>query len=239
MPVTRGATVSNRKITENATDANHAHTVDASTTLLLILVTYRGNESLNGAPNWNTTEDFTLIHKTTGHIDSSDMVAEFWGLVSPTVKTDTVAIDFLTATNPAFACSLNYLGTEAASVAAATNFLSQDVNLSGTSQAVHASGGSAGNALIMGGAANGQDMTPATQSVGDSFTEIFDTETGPSNTADQGIWVGELLSLVPSAITLDWVTSDENSTILIELVAAAAASSIPVIQRHRMNIGVR
>lgn len=237
--VTRGATTTNASLTgtiSNA-DGNFSHTVDSGTTLTLLTVCLEGLEIVNPTPVWDSAtanETFTLVHDNGLQADNGDVRCYAYGLVSPTAKTAQIDLDWNGSALQVCIHAVNYAGTETSSVAAATNFLSEDVNATPSGSMVHASAGTAGNALVMFGCAIGGDMDPATQSAGTTFNEIFDGATGTDTTSDASYWYGDLGNQAPSAITVDWAGNDENSSIFIEIVAASGGSStIPVIMHHR------
>ncbi len=235
MPVTRGATVSTNPITALTSDATFSHTVDTGTTLLLVEIGHNaGGFELSAVPQFNGV-NLTLIHDV-GAGAGSDVRVYLYGMVSPAVVTADVAITFTAANNPIWASAVNYLGTVTSSVAAAALFLSEDNNTVGTPTSVHESGGSAGNALIYYGQFHGADGTPASNASG--FTEVFDTETGGgSNADDDAVNMAELLDAAPAAITVTWSSTDENASIYIELVAAAAGG-ILMPASHDIQMGV-
>lgn len=231
MAVTRGATVSNFTRTAVGTDASISHTVNSGTTLLVVSVFLRADITVTAGPTWNTTETMTIIDQTTSSGNGNDMHVYSYGLVNPTATTDTVSIT-VDSDNAAISVAVNYIGTETASVAAATNFLAEDVNDGGTSSSVFSSAGSAGNCLYLAGDAFGQDMSPASNTA--SFTELFDAATGPSSSQDIAGYVADLLNNAPQAVTINWSVTDENAAHYIEIVAAAGGI-IPQIMYHRKN----
>ncbi len=216
MSVTRGATISDTKITATTTDGSIAHTVDSGTDLLLVYIGTEGGEAISGTPQWSLGGNLTLIDQFGASGNAGDCIGYWYGLVSPASGAGTVTITFTSNVNPAWTAAINYIGVDTASVAAATNFLSEDVNDTATSTAVHASAGTAGNALIFGGHGQGEDMNPSSNATG--FTEVFDTQTGTSKTADFACNISELLDSAPAAITVTWGASDENTSGYIELV---------------------
>ena len=226
MAVTRGATISDTKITAASTDGSITHTVDSGTNLLLVYIGTEGGEAISGTPQWSLGggENLTLIDQFGASGSAADCVGYWYGLVSPTPGSGTVTITFTSNVNPAWTAAINYIGTDTASVAAATNVLSEDVNDTATSTAVHASAGTAGNALIFGGHGQGEDMNPSSNAT--SFTEVFDIQTGTSKTADCGCNISELLDSAPADITVTWGASDENTSGYIELVLPATGRTV-------------
>jgi hypothetical protein len=243
MAIARGATFTTNPQTVLAADGNFNHTVDSGTTILLLAVALEGLEVINPVPVWDSAgvnETFTLIHANPAGIDNGDMRLSIYGIVNPTAKTAQIDLNWNGSADPSWGGAFNYNGGITTSVAAAALFISEDQNNGFTgNQSVHASGGAAGNALIWFGAGQGFDMSPMAQSAGTTFTEVVDEETGGGGTADFGVGFMELLDSAPSAITVDYGASDENASIYIQLVVAAAGGSIPVIQHHRQTIGVR
>jgi hypothetical protein len=223
---------------ETTSQASFSHTVGSGTTLLIITVHITADESVTGTPTWNTNEDFTLIDVTTASASDLDTVTYVYGLVDPTATTANIVVNLTTSSEMLGVVAVNYSGTETASVAAATNFLSEDVNDSAaeTNVSVHASAGNSGNALFMAATGKGADLSPASQTVGNTFTEICDEPTNGSATADVAIWVGHLLNNAPSAITLTWALTDSNASTYIEIVAAEEPPTSIIKSVERITI---
>jgi hypothetical protein len=225
MAVTRGATLSSFTASANGTTADISHTVDSGTTLLVVCVTLEAGESVVGTPQWSQGggENLTLVNATTESGSNQDMRNYIYALVSPTSGAGTIDI-VISTTDNVFSCAINYIGTDETDVATATNFLSEDVNNAGTSTCVHASAGSAGNALFFLGNFKGGDATPVSNNA--SFNELFEDVTGTSPTSDQTFYVADLLDSAPSAITVTWTGTDENAGNYIEIVAAAGDTTL-------------
>jgi len=205
------------------TAVSFAHTVDVGTTLLVVTVSLQGAMDTTVVPAWDGTP-MTAI-RDQGTQGSGNIHAAVYGIISPSTGTLNV-----TATLTAGAAShgftaINYQDTDTASVAAAANFLSEDINNAATSTSVHASAGTAGRLLVIHGAARGQDMQPAT--VDNSFSEVYDEQTGTDGSEDEAHFGAELAASAPSAVTITWATSDENSSIYFELLPAPAAGTAP------------
>ena len=234
MAVTRGATVTDKQISANTTNGNFNHTADANTTLMILYVALEGNEGDPTTPIWDVAGDnqtFTVIHNEGQTGANADCRSIFYGLVNPitTGSEKLITMTYETNVNPAWTAAVNFLGTDTSSVANATNFLSVDQNTGATNISVHASAGSAGNALLVGGHGQGNDMQPASND--ESFTEIFDIQTGGSPTADFAGYLAELLDSAPSAVEIDWAETDENCSIFIEILVPQpnVASGTPSI----------
>jgi hypothetical protein len=223
MPITRGATLSSTKISANSTDGSISHTVDAGTDLLLVYVGMEGNESLaappDDVPSWSLGggENLTLIQTFGASTNAADCIGQWYGLVSPTAGAGTVTITFASNVNPAITMAANYIDVVTTSVAAATNTLSTDVNDTGTSTSVHASAGTAGNALVVGGHFQGNDGATPTDNA--SFNDVFNDTTGDSSSADFTYFWGDILDASgATAVTITWQATDENTSGYIELV---------------------
>lgn len=217
------------------------HTIDSGTTLTVLSVSIEGDNSMLAAPIWDeatANEVFTLLNDS-GVQSASDVRTYVYGIVSATAKTATIKVRTTSAEDPWWCVARNYQGTVISSVAAAMLHITDDVNTLGTStQAVHASGGTSGNALVCVGAAQGADMSPVSQSVGTTFTEVYDTTTGADNVLDFAVYYGELLNSAPSAITLDWTTQDQNTTTFFQIVALASGITPAVAYHHyTKNLG--
>ena len=229
MAITRGATVSTAGQTTGSSTSNDiTHTVDTGTTLLIVTVGLEAGETMSAVPQWSLGggENTTLINQTTSSGDNADQHNYVYGLVNPTAGAGTVSVDFTTTDN-CVACAVNYLGTETASVAAATNFDNEDVNDATSATTVLASGGSAPNWVLACANFRGADGTPAS-SGSDAFTELADFESGGGGTStDTSMWVGD--KAAPAGTTITWSETDENAGQLIEIVAAASGGPPPGI----------
>ena len=215
----------------------YSHTVPSGTDLLLVTVANNANEVLSAAPTWDSTS-LTLIKQSTDSGASDNVELNLYGLLSPTPATGNTVVDFLSDTACMWSASVNYAGVDTASLAAAITFLSEDVDdaASGTTS-VHASAGSSGNGLFQFGSCIGADSTPASNS--DGFSEIHDTDTGggENNNQDHGCYVSELLSGLPSGITVTWGATDEKASMFFELNAATASSMMAkMMQEGQMNV---
>ncbi len=239
MAITRGTTISDIKISANASNFDFSHTVDTGATLLLVYVGMEGNESIDEAtnpPQWSLGggEALTKISDSGSTGNNADCRSQWWGLVNPTAGAGTVRLRSGSGNhNPMWGAAVNYLGTIAGSVAVAVNVLSTDNNTDATSTAVHGSAGTPSSALIFGGHGQGQDMAPSSNATG--FTEVFDTTTGGSNSADFACNISELLDAAPEAITVTWTVSDENCSIYLELRAKYIASGTPSITKATLS----
>ena len=209
--------------TASRTDPSVSHTVPTGATLLLVSVGFRQNEILNGI-DWNTSEAMTVVRLTDSSGDVSDVGVATFGLINPTATTANVDVDYASALNPDWVVISNWTGTVTSSVAAATNFISEDENIIGTNTTVLTTGGSAGNLMYAAAACVGDDASPGSESP--VFTEITNTNTGGGSTggADQSLFVGHIAA--PSAVTITWLQTDENSGHLLEIVSAAVGGRI-------------
>ena len=205
------------------------HTTTADTDLLMHFVAIEGNEAPDSTPSRfdisDTNQSLTLIADTGSTGSNTDVRLLAYGLVSPGAVT-TADCRFDVAIEAAQIASIwvNFAGVVTSSVAAATNFENEKVNTAASSTTVIPSGGSTGNPLICWAAANGNDMAPS--SVDNSFTELLDNVTA-ATTADYAYSLSSLLTGGPSAVTVSWNVSDENSGLLIELIPAASTNLLP------------
>ena len=225
MAITRGGTTSSFSTSVEGTTGDVSHTVDSGTDLLVLSVSMRANHAVNGTPQWSLGggENLTLIHASTSSDLAGDQRQYIYGLISPTVGAGTIDVVIDPAAPWIFSSAINYIGCDTASVAAATNFLSEDVNDTNTQTSVHASAGSSGNALYFAGCLRGGDGDPSSNA--SSFTELFDGGTGADATQDGAFYVADLLDSAPAAITVTWAVSDENASIYVEIVAAAVGAN--------------
>lgn len=216
--VSRGATITTFSSSSNISSVSDSHTVDANTTLLLVSISMEANHAISGNVTWNTSENMTLVDQTTSGGSGGLMHVYTYGLVSPTATTANIAYSLDTTSNNTHHTAVNYLGTETASVAAATNLLSEDVNDSATNTSVHSSAGTSGETLYFAGACHGGDADPASNAT--SFNELADSATGTNNANDHAFYIADLLNSAPAAITVTWSATDENASHFIEIVKA-------------------
>ena len=215
--VTRGATISTYVTSSTVTTVSQPHTVDAGTTLLILVISQEAGETLTVEPYWNTTEAFTLIHATTPSGSNNHVRDYTYGLVNPTAGT--YNITYTSSENDNIHhTAVNYIGTTSTSVEDATNYLNEKVNDSATGTTILASGGDSGSTLLVAGVFKGGDGDPASNATG--FAELADSATGTSKTADTAFYVADLIGGAPEAITITWALSDENAGQLIEILAA-------------------
>jgi hypothetical protein len=199
---------------------NTSHTTTAATSLLLCFVAIEGNEALEGSnASFNGTA-MTLINDTGSTGSGADVRVYVYGLVSPDVGTYTAGIDPQYSTSPIAGHWVNYSGTETSTVAAATNFISSDINTSATSSTILTSGGTSGNYLVAYAVAQGGTTGPTT--VNNGFTEIWDGATD-TTASDFSYTMSYLDSTLPSAATISWTGPDQNGGVLIEIVVASAS----------------
>ena len=221
--ITRGATLSSNSRTATGTDASTTHTVDVGTTLLIVSTFYEAAETVTATPSWSgngTPQDLTLIDATTSSGNSADMAMETWALINPTAEVGGSVTVTHSENDNFITTATNYLGTNTVSVAAATNFLAEDVNDTATGSTVFSSAGNAGNALYFAAGFKGDDGVDGDVAPPTSFFEIFEGASGTSANADIAAYVCDLLDGAPSAATLTWAVTDENSGHYLELVKA-------------------
>jgi len=198
---------------------NQTHTTTSNTDLLLALVSMEGNEQVTLSLNevqFNSV-DLTQIHDTGATGSNGDVRIYIYGIVSPGAATATAKTSIQGNGSPLATVWLNINGVVTTSVAAATNYISEDVNTTASSTSVLTSGGSAGNGLLAYGVAQGNDMNPSSFDSG--FTEVIEGVTA-ATTSDFAYNVASHFSGAPSGTTITWNTSDENTAVLIELVAS-------------------
>ena len=202
---------------------NGLHTVPAGTSLLLCIIFLEGNEVLEAAnPVTFEGADLTEITDTGLTGDNDDIRAYAFGMVSPGEVTDgDTVVNWLFSAQPVAVIWINYQDTKTGSVADAVNSISQDINTDLTNQSVLAGGGTVGNTLVAAGAFQGNDGNPSSNDGG--FTEFVEYETA-ATTSDFAVNISELTAGVPAAVNINWSVSDENTAILIELVAETAGA---------------
>ena len=199
-----------------------SHTTSSDTELLLVSFHTSAAEIIS-----SVTFDgiaMTSIHTTTASGSGQDGQTAVYGLILASAQKNKTANVVLTFTNSAAVTVIahNWNGVDTDSLAAATNFISDDVNDSPTTTSVLSSGGSSGNILYANG---GHRQSAATASWG-TFTEIAEYAGGLYKFVD-----ADHTSL-PAGDTITWSTSDENVGVLIEIVAAPAAGKFTSLGPH-------
>jgi len=229
MAITRGLTVSENLVAfgGTGTDASISHTVDANTSLLMVSVLYPANVSVSGTPSWSLGGNLTLVDVAAGSVDASSRTAETWALVSPNTGAGTVTVTLSADPGIGFVTfATNYIGTETASVEAATNFLEEDINNGGTTTTVFASAGNAGNCLYAVGGFKGSDGDGITEPA--NFSELKDVQSGTSTGSDTAAYLCDQLDGAPDSCTWTWAANDRNSSHYLEIVAGAVNTTILV-----------
>jgi len=215
------------------TTVDEEATVQSGTTLSILSIHMRADIDVTELPSWNGTEDFTLIHQTTSSGNSLDTHTYIYGLVSPTATT--ADIDYTIDSSDMFSHTLmNFSGTETSSVANATNYLNEDVNDTATSTGVHSSAGTSGRTLVLAGTHASAAGDPMSNNA--TFTEVsegdaFDSSSGIS------YYVCYKLAGAPTAVTITYSESNENSSALIELIPASGLS-IPVAMHNYRRLRI-
>jgi len=219
-------------------DGNHTTTAD--TDLLIACIAIEGNEALESNEVSfdisGTPQVLTLISDTGSTGNNSNTRTLVYGLVSPgEIAAANCRTDVQFSANPIASIWINFSGTLTSSVAAATNEVSKDTAGSGATS-VLASGGSSGNALLAWGAA--QSSASAPSSVDNSFVERADGVTAATG-SDLAYHLSTLLTGLPSAATITWNQTSQNSANLIEIVdsGGAAGGVVQPAMYHYRNHG--
>ena len=219
------------------------HTTTADTDLLLIIVSIEGAETIENATTWDGVEP-GVIEIQTEALSNNECEFYIYGVVSPGAKTADFVTDFLANVNPYFVALINYTDVDTTDLATAVNLIDDVVNLTNQDpeDVTLSSGGSSGNTLVACGSIN-RGLADDSSSMSDSFVKYIDRDTnepsqptagGPS---DIQTVVGELLTGLPSGVTITFGTGpDETSGVLIELVAAAAAGEDEELHADRRSI---
>ena len=234
MAITRGATLSSNSRTATGTDASVTHTVDVGSTLLIVSTFYEAAETVTATPSWSgngTPQDLTLIDATTSSGNSADMAMETWALINPTAEVGGSVTVTHSENDNFITTATNYLGTNTVSVAAATNFLAEDVNDTATGSTVFGSAGTTGNTLYFAAGFKGDDGVDGDVAPPTSFFEIFEGASGTSANADIAAYVCDFIGGAAAAATLTWAVTDENSGHYIEIVPGVSGSGTPSITK--------
>ncbi len=227
MAITRGTTLSSTKISVNSTDGSITHEVDANTSLLLVYIGTEGNESVSGTPQWSLGggENLTLIDTFGTSTSAADCIGHWYGLLNPTAGAGTVSITFASNCNPAITMAANYIGTIEGAM---PTLLSEDINDTASATNVHASAGTAGNALVVGTHFQGDDGATPTDNA--SFFDVFNDTTGGSSSADFTFFWGDILEAAgATAVTVTYQATDENTGAYIEIVVGDSKKPTPTI----------
>ncbi len=223
-------------VTEDPGTNDLSHTVTTDTTLLLCF-TARTAQQDETAVTWNGVSMTEIAKIDPTSTNGGDAGGSVWGLINPTPATANFEVTSGTSSwaNYHIKAGLNVHGTNTDSVAAAAIERSNDENTVATSTAVHASAGTAGNKLLFFGSGIGDDMVPASNDA--SFTELGEIQSGGSTggSTDGAMYIAE--GDAPSAITVTWGASDENSSSLIELIAGSSVSITDVNTTESWNDG--
>ncbi len=211
-------------------------TVPAGADFCLYSVGHWGDADVTDVEDWTTgTESFVQIDITNS--DAGGNVGfSTWAVVAPTAKANTITTTISGSANYVWAAASCYDSTVTTSVGDATNALQNIDNTTATSTTgPFTSAGTSGNALLLSCGAIGGDMTAV--SIDDGFTVAIEGDTGGGSGGNgDGDYVhAYLLDNAPQAPTVTWAETDENSCHFIELVAAAAGSSVTVLRRRHMQ----
>lgn len=200
-----------------------SHTTTSDTDLLLVTFILEGAKGINPTPQFDGA-DLTLIRDTGDTGSNNDVRVLIYGMVSPGAVTANVTATYANNNNPDAIIVRNWTDTEISSVAAAANSISEDVNTSNSEFSVLSSGGVSGNTLYAVGGFQGEDGSEASW-ISEAFSVLANGTTGGSANADFAYTDGEYTTL-PAGTTIDWNASDQNTGVLIELVAFGAGPSV-------------
>jgi len=183
---------------------------------------FEAGESVSGTPRWDASggANLTLVDATFPSGSNNDMALETWAIVNPIAGSSQITVAHSSNDNM-ITTAVNYAGTVTSSVAAAIQFLEEDVNNAATNTTVFASAGTAGNCLYATGSFKGGDGNGIT--VPTDFFEIHDVTSGGSANADISGYVCDELDGAPSACTWTWAATDENAGHYLEIIAAGPA----------------
>lgn len=224
MAITRGATVTTGVDSATPIIATLAHTVNASTTLLVVTFHCEGDLGISSV-NWNTTEAMTEISSVVTSSAGGDCRVYAFGRVNPTVTAANVTWTVSGAGDNLAVVCVNYLGTETASVAAATNAIDSENNGDAAATTVAMSGATTlGATLVAAGTFYGGDGNPSSDT-GASFNTVREGETGTSTTTDTCYYYGDLIDggtggTVSPVINWTGTASDECVGVFFEILSA-------------------
>jgi hypothetical protein len=222
MAITRGATVTVGVDSATPIIATLAHTVDASTTLLIVTFHCEGDLGIS-AVNWNTTEAMTEISSVTTSASGGDCRVYVFGRINPTVTAANVTWTVADAGDNLAVVCVNYLGTDTSDVATATNAIDTEDNGNAAATTVPLTGTTtSGSTLYVAGTFYGGDGNPSSETTA-SFTTVREGETGTSTTTDTCYFTGEKIAGGTGGTvspTIDWTgsASDECVGLFIEIL---------------------
>jgi hypothetical protein len=229
MAVSRGATVTEWVDSSTPIGTSTTHTVDASTTMLIVAFGSEGDLTIS-SPVWNGSEGMTLIGSVVTSSSGGDVRVWLYGLVSPTTGAHTLSWSVAGGGDNAWAVAVNYLGTDTTSVAAATNLIDSEDNGNNASPDVAMSGSTtSGAALVIAGTFRGADGDPATESNDGNFADVATADTGGgSSTTDTSYYYGDDVDGGTGGTvspTIDWTgsASDECVGVFAEILEAASS----------------
>ena len=194
MAITRGTTHSPSVDSSTPIFTSVAHTVDADTTLLVVTFHSEGDLTISDV-YWNTTELMTEIDSVVTSSSGGDVRVWAFGLVTPTAGAHDITFSVAGGGDNLSVVPINYLGTETASVADATNVIDSEDNGNNASQTVAMSGGTtSGSTLFIAGTFRGNDGDPATESNDGNFADVETGNSGGGSTfSDTSYYVGDYI----------------------------------------------
>ena len=236
---TVGTTKTAHRIAEDSetfSNFDQSHTIDSSTTLVVVNVWTAGDETGTDDSNFSVKWDPPVADQALTRINlptrtsktASDPHVQTWALLNPTVKTANMNFNLSAGTYANTVIHItNYIGTSVASLGAAVSFLDDTVNLSDSTTCVISSAGAAGNLLYAVAAWKGTDTDPLNLSSG--WTSISTKYDDPGN--ETGDWATHLVTKnAASAITFTAAgVNDTNMCILFEVAPPATGAIIPTL----------
>lgn len=228
MAISWGATVSIGSSSATGTARSFAHTVDASTEVLLLSIHHEAGTTITVAPAWEPTgggsETLSLVAQSTPSGSNNDVTCWLYRLDSPTI--DSGNVTFTHDSNDNYgAVAWNSL------VGLTINKLAEDVNDAASNTSVFSSAGAAGaTAIGLGTFKGGDGDTVSDDATFDTY--LANTASGANANSDIAFFVAPKIGGLPTAVTFTWNASDENAAQYFEFIESAGGISIPVVMHH-------
>ena len=209
-----------------------AQAYESTTELALAFWAIEGNEAAENDEVSVNSVAFTGVHDSGAGVDGGDVRTYVHGLLNPGAVNDFIKYDWAFTASPIVGICRKYIDVKTDTMGDATNVIQSVENNSATAVTDFSSGGGTdGNMLVLFACAQGNDMGDAVitnqADVTDTdWTIIANGETG-TNSSDFSFVLAECTANLPKTPKVAWANSDENSGVIIEVVAATPVDPPP------------
>jgi hypothetical protein len=217
------------------------HTVPSGAEALVCSIFMRGNDATATtiAAEWDdggTDEAMTSVDETAANDNGGDLHVETFIRLSPTAATSDVTFTATggTVDTSSIICT-NWDNVDTTDVATATNVIGEEVNNTNSTTCEVASGGTTGNLLYAAIALKHSASEPSPPAYSESWAAVDQTDSTVDNSTEAEVAVVAAASAYTA--TLANTVSDESACHVIELVEGSAASVVPLIHHHNMQMG--